>query len=76
MSIAKLAERFKLFTGAVLLALALVLGGCGGDVQEEQQDVQEEQKYVEEQQKEAEEEQPDIQKEQDVEPEQDVEQEK
>lgn len=30
--------------GGILLALALVMGGCGGDVQEEQKDVKEAQK--------------------------------
>ena len=58
------AERLKQLVGAVLLALALVLGGCGGDVQEEQQDVEEEQQDVEEAKKELEQEQKEVQEEQ------------
>jgi len=57
-------KRLRLLIGAVLLALALVLGGCGGDVQQEQKDVQEEQKDVQEAQKELEEEQKDVKEEQ------------
>lgn len=55
-------KQLRLLIGAVLLALALALGGCGGgDVQEEQKDVQEEQKDVEEAKQEAREEQQDVQ---------------
>ena len=57
--------------GAVLLALALILGGCGGnEAQEEQQDVKEEQQDVQEVQEDLEQEQQDVEEEQ-----QDVEQE-
>ena len=72
LSIVKLAERSRLFAGAILLALALVLGGCGGnEAQEEQQDVQEEQQDVQEAKEELEQEQKDVQEEQqDVEKEQ------
>ena len=46
------ARRLRLLVGAVLLALTLALGACGGnDVQEEQEDVQEAgQEFQEEQQ--------------------------
>ena len=58
-------KRLRLLIGAVLLALALALGGCGGsDVKEEQKDVQEEQKDVQEVKKELEEEQKDVEEEQ------------
>jgi uncharacterized protein HemX len=68
---AKLAARLKVLTGVVLLALALILGGCGGnEAQEEQQDVQEEQQDVQEAQEDLEQEQKDVEEEQ-----QDVEQE-
>ncbi len=64
-------ERLRLLVGAVLLALALALGGCGGDVQEEQKDVKEEQKDVKEEQKDVEEAQKQVEEEQkDVEEEQ------
>jgi uncharacterized protein YlxW (UPF0749 family) len=67
----KLAARLKVLTGVVLLALALLLGGCGGnEAQEEQQDVQEEQQDVQEAQEDLEQEQKDVEEEQ-----QDVEQE-
>jgi sensor domain CHASE-containing protein len=67
----KLAARLKVLTGAVLLALALILGGCGGnEAQEEQQDVKEEQQDVQEVQEDLEQEQQDVEEEQ-----QDVEQE-
>ncbi len=70
-SVVRLAGRFKLFAGAFLLALALIMGGCGGnEAQEEQQDVQEEQEDVQEAQEDLEQEQKDVEKEQ-----QDVEQE-
>jgi sensor domain CHASE-containing protein len=70
--IVKLVDRLRVFTGIVLLALALILGGCGGnEAQEEQQDVQEEQEDVQEAQEDLEQEQKDVEEEQ-----QDVEQEK
>jgi uncharacterized protein YlxW (UPF0749 family) len=70
--VGKLIERLRVFTGVALLALALILGGCGGnEAQEEQQDVKEEQEDVQEAQKELEQEQKDVEEEQ-----QDVEQEK
>lgn len=63
-------RQLRLLIGAVLLALALALGGCGGgDVQEEQKDVQEEQKDVQEEQKDVEEAKQEVQEEQqDVQP--------
>ena len=53
-------KRLRLLMGAVLLALAMALGSCGGNVQEEQQDVQEAQQEVEEEQKDVDEEQKDV----------------
>lgn len=72
LSIARLADRSRLFAGVILLALALILGSCGGnEAQEEQQDVQEEQQDVQEVQEDLEQEQKDVQEEQqDVEKEQ------
>ena len=62
---AKLAARLKVLTGVVLLALALILGGCGGnEAQEEQQDVQEEQQDVQEVQEDLRKEQKDVEEEQ------------
>lgn len=47
MIIVKLVDRLRVFTGMVLLALALILGGSGGnEAQEEQQEVPEEQEDV------------------------------
>ncbi len=61
----KLAARLKVLTGVVLLALALILGGCGGnEAQEEQQDVQEEQQDVQEAREDLEQEQKDVEEEQ------------
>ena len=72
MVVVKLAERLRLFTGVILLALALILGGCGGnEAQGEQQDVKEEPEDVQGAQEELEQEQKDVEEEQ-----QDVEQEK
>lgn len=53
-------ERSRLLVGAVLLALALaLLGGCGGsDVQEERQDVQEAGQDFQEEQQDVEEAEP------------------
>ena len=60
----KLAARLKVLKGVVLLALALILGGCGGnEAQEEQQDVQEEQQDVQEAQEDLEQEQQEIKEE-------------
>ena len=42
----RLANRLKLLVGAVLLAPALILGGCVGNIEEEQQDVKEAQQQV------------------------------
>ncbi len=61
----KAAARLKVLTGVVLLALALILGGCGGnEAQEEQQDVKEEQQDVQEAQEDLEQEQKDVEEEQ------------
>ncbi len=59
-----LAKRLRLLVGGILLAPALVLGGCGGDVQEEQQDVKEAQKDVEEEQQDVKEAQQKVKEEQ------------
>ena len=74
MIIVKLVDRLRVFTAMVLLALALILDGCGvtkprrsnKDVQEEQEDVQEdleqEQQDVEQEKQEIKEEQQDEEK--------------
>ena len=57
-------KHLRMLIGAVLLALTLALGGCGNDVQEEQQEVEEEQQEVEEAQEDLEQEKRDVQEEQ------------
>jgi uncharacterized protein HemX len=57
-------KHLRLLAGAILIALTLALGGCGGnDVQEEQQDVEEAQQRVEEEQKDVEEAEKDVEEE-------------
>ena len=66
-------KHLRLLIGTVLLALTLVLSGCGGDPQEEQQDVEEAQQQVEEEQKDVEEARDEQQEEQPQDPQRDKE---
>jgi sRNA-binding protein len=59
-----LTKCLRLLVGAVLLALILVLGGCVGDVEEEQQDVKEAQQQVKEEQQDVKEAQQQVKEEQ------------